>query len=145
MLLCQEYHTSQRPRQPRALRADPTSGAGFADAERPFARNNGVGYRAVCDLGDPANSVFVISTGQSGKPLSSHYEDYAEPWRDGQYLPMLTDRAAVEEDALGTRVLRPRGLEGRGRRQFAHFERRRAHHAFLPMAPHLRTMHGKDT
>ncbi|MDE0050290.1 MAG: penicillin acylase family protein [Rhodospirillales bacterium] len=82
-------------------------GFDVADAERPFAQNHGAGYRAVYDLGDPANSVFVISTGQSGNPLSSHYEDYAEPWRDGEYLPMLRDRAAAEEDALGTLVLRP--------------------------------------
>ena len=78
------------------------------DPERPFAQNHGAGYRAVYDLGEPENSVFVISTGQSGNPLSSYYEDYAEPWRDGEYLPMLTDRAAVEEDALGTLVLNPR-------------------------------------
>ena len=82
-------------------------GFDVADAERPFAQNHGAGYRAVYDLGDPANSVFVISTGQSGNPLSSHYEDYAEPWRDGEYLPMLRDRAAVEEAALGTLVLQP--------------------------------------
>ena len=78
------------------------------DPERPFAQNHGAGYRAVYDLGAPENSVFVISTGQSGNPLSSYYEDYAEPWRDGEYLPMLTDRARVEDDALGTLVLRPR-------------------------------------
>ena len=78
------------------------------DPGRPFAQNHGAGYRAVYDLGNPERSVFVISTGQSGNPLSSHYEDYAEPWRDGEYLPMLTDRAAVEEDSLGTLVLRPR-------------------------------------
>ena len=83
-------------------------GFDVADEERPFAQNHGAGYRAVYDLADPERSVFVISTGQSGNPLSSHYEDYAEPWRDGRYLPMLTDRAAVEEDALGTLVLRPR-------------------------------------
>ena len=82
-------------------------GFDVADAERPFAQNHGAGYRAVYDLGDPARSVFIQSTGQSGNPLSSHYEDYAEPWRDGEYLPMLTDRAAVEEDALGTLVLEP--------------------------------------
>ena len=56
----------------------------------------------------PERSVFVVGTGQSGNPLSSHYEDYAEPWRDGRYLPMLTERSAVEEDALGTLVLTPR-------------------------------------
>ena len=77
------------------------------DPERPFAQNHGAGYRAVYDLAEPENSVFVISTGQSGNPLSSHYEDYAEPWRDGEYLPMLTERSRVEEDALGTLVLEP--------------------------------------
>ena len=46
----------------------------------------------VYDFGQPERSVFVVSTGQSGNPLSSHYEDYAEPWRDGRYLPMLTER-----------------------------------------------------
>ena len=59
----------------------------LADEERPLAQNHGAGYRAIYDLGRPERSVFVISTGQSGNPLSSHYKDYAEPWRDGRYLP----------------------------------------------------------
>lgn len=78
-----------------------------ADPDRPFGQDHGAGYRAVYDLGDPERSVFVISTGQSGNPLSAYYRDYATPWRDGRYLPMLTDRAAVEEDALATLVLMP--------------------------------------
>ena len=83
-------------------------GFDVADPERPFAQNHGAGYRAVYDLAEPERSVFIISTGQSGNPLSGHYADYAQDWRDGRYLPMLTDRAAVEEDALGTLVLSPR-------------------------------------
>ncbi|MCY4406333.1 MAG: penicillin acylase family protein [Rhodospirillaceae bacterium] len=83
-------------------------GFDVADPDRPFSQNHGAGYRAVYDLGDPERSVFVISTGQSGNPLSSHYEDYARLWRDGRYVPMLTDRAKVEEHALGTLVLSPR-------------------------------------
>ena len=84
-------------------------GFDVADKERPLAQNLGAGYRAVYDLGRPERSVFVVSTGQSGNPLSSHYENYAEPCRDGRYLPMLTDRSAVEEDdAMGTLVLTPR-------------------------------------
>ncbi len=83
-------------------------GFDVADPERPFAQNHGAGYRAVYDLAEPERSVFIMSTGQSGNPLSSHYADYAEAWRDGDYLPMHTDRAAVEEDALGTLVLKPR-------------------------------------
>ena len=77
------------------------------DPDRPFAQSHGAGYRAVYDLGDPERSVFVISTGQSGNPFSPYYEDYATPWRDGRYLPMLTDRATVEENALATLVLTP--------------------------------------
>ncbi len=83
-------------------------GFDVADPERPFAQNHGAGYRAVYDLAEPERSVFIMSTGQSGNPLSSHYADYAEPWRDGDYLPMHTNRVAVEEDALGTLVLEPR-------------------------------------
>ena len=80
----------------------------LADEERPLAQNHGAGYRAIYDLGRPERTVFVVSTGQSGNPLSSHYEDSDEPWRDGRYLPMLTDRSRVEDDAMGTLVLRPR-------------------------------------
>ena len=80
----------------------------LAHKERPLAQNHGAGYRAVYDLAEPERSVFVISTRQSSNPLSSHYEDYAEPRRDGRYLPMLTGRSAVEEGALGTLVLRPK-------------------------------------
>ena len=83
-------------------------GFDLAHKERPLAQNHGAGYRAIYDLGRPERSVFVVSTGQSGNPLSSHYEDYAEPRRDGRYLPMLPDRARVEEGALGTLVLTPR-------------------------------------
>ena len=42
-----------------------------ADEERPLAQNHGAGYRAIYDLGQPERSVFVVSTGQSGNPLSS--------------------------------------------------------------------------
>ena len=86
--------------QPSGGEKETVKAGGFdlAHKERPLAQNHGAGYRTVYDLGYPERSVFVISTGQSGNPLSSYYEDYAEPWRDGRYLPMLTDRARVERD-----------------------------------------------
>ena len=95
--------------RPTGGERETVNAAGFevADPDRPFAQSHGAGYRAVYDLGNPERSVFVISTGQSGNPLSPYYEDYATPWSEGRYLPMLTDRATVEENALGTLVLTP--------------------------------------
>lgn len=57
----------------------------------PFASTHGAGYRGVYDLADPEGSVFVISTGQSGHPLSPRYEDLGELWRRGEYVPMALD------------------------------------------------------
>ncbi|MBI3514104.1 MAG: penicillin acylase family protein [Proteobacteria bacterium] len=54
-----------------------------ANAREPFADVHGAGYRAVYDLADAAASRFVIATGQSGNPLSVHYRDFLQRWRDG--------------------------------------------------------------
>ena len=76
----------------------------MGDPERPFAQNDGAGYRAVYELGASERSVFIQSSGRSGNPLSSYCEDYAEPWRGGHSLPMLPHREAVQGDALGMLV-----------------------------------------
>ncbi|MGB3280039.1 MAG: penicillin acylase family protein, partial [Pseudorhodobacter sp.] len=39
----------------------------------PFLNVHGAGYRGVYDFADPDSSVFILSTGQSGHPLSRHY------------------------------------------------------------------------
>ncbi|MEP3297269.1 MAG: penicillin acylase family protein [Pseudoruegeria sp.] len=66
----------------------------------PYLNVHGAGYRGVYDFADPDSSVFIISTGQSGHPLSRHYDDLGELWRRGEYVPMSLDpdlaRAAAE-------------------------------------------------
>jgi penicillin amidase len=49
-----------------------------------FAHVHGAGLRAVFDLADLGNSRFVIAAGQSGNPLSHHYDDMMEAWRNNQ-------------------------------------------------------------
>jgi len=66
----------------------------------PYADVHGPGLRAVYDLADLANSRFMIATGQSGNPLSAHYRDTTERWRDGGYLRLA-------EGAQDTLVLVP--------------------------------------
>ena len=47
----------------------------------------------------PDGPAHIQTTGQSGNPLSGHYDALRrEALRDGRSLPMFTDRAAVEED-----------------------------------------------
>jgi penicillin amidase len=55
----------------------------------PFAHIHGSGFRAVYDLSDLKNSRFMIATGQSGNPLSSHYSDLVTRWRDGKYVSFM--------------------------------------------------------
>lgn len=67
----------------------------------------GAGYRGVYDLADPDSSVFITSTGQSGHPLSRHYDDLSELWRRGEYVTMSLDPALARAGAEGVTVLQP--------------------------------------
>ncbi|MEL7212081.1 MAG: penicillin acylase family protein [Pseudomonadota bacterium] len=74
----------------------------------PFLNVHGAGYRGVYDFADPDSSVFVISTGQSGHPLSRHYDDLGERWRRGEYIPMSLDPDLARAAAVGVTTLLPR-------------------------------------
>ncbi len=79
-------------------------------APRPFTNIHGAGYRGVYDFADPDSSVFIISTGQSGHPLSRHYDDLGALWRRGEYIPMSLDPALARAGAVGvTRLIPPDG------------------------------------
>ncbi|CUH39726.1 Acyl-homoserine lactone acylase QuiP precursor [Jannaschia seosinensis] len=73
----------------------------------PFANLHAASYRGVYDFSDPESSVFIISTGQSGHPLSRHYDDLGELWRRGEYIPMTLDPALARAGAVGVTVLLP--------------------------------------
>jgi penicillin amidase len=47
---------------------------------------HGAGLRVVFDLADLDRSKFIIAGGQSGNPLSAHYGDQIEWWRDGRFI-----------------------------------------------------------
>ncbi|AXC49953.1 penicillin acylase family protein [Paracoccus suum] len=67
----------------------------------------GAGYRGVYDMADPDSSVFVTSTGQSGHPLSRHYDDLSALWRRGEYITMSLDPDLARAAAEGVTHLRP--------------------------------------
>ena len=73
----------------------------------PFLNVNAAGYRGVYDFADPDSSVFVTATGQSGHPLSRHYDDLGELWRRGEYIPMSLDPDLARAAAEGVTRLTP--------------------------------------
>ena len=75
----------------------------------PFLNVHGAGYRGVYDFADPDSSVFVTSTGQSGHFLSRHYDDLAQIWRRGEYIPMSLDQDLARAAAVGVTHLVPNG------------------------------------
>ncbi|MEO0783886.1 MAG: penicillin acylase family protein, partial [Pseudomonadota bacterium] len=72
-----------------------------------FENVHGAGYRGVYDFADPDSSVFVTSTGQSGHFLSRHYDDMAQLWRRGEYIPMSLDPDLARAAATGITILTP--------------------------------------
>ncbi len=81
------------------------------DPRAPYLNMDGAVYRGVYDFADPDSSVFIISTGQSGHPLSRHYDDLSELWRRGEYIPMSLDPALARAAATGITVLTPEAGE----------------------------------
>lgn len=73
----------------------------------PYENVHGGGYRGVYDFADPESSVFIIATGQSGHPMSRHYDDLSDLWRRGEYLPMSLDTQLARAGAVGVTHLIP--------------------------------------
>ncbi len=55
---------------------------------RQFQSVHGAEYRGVYDLADLDRSLFMITPGQSGNPLSRHARDFAMRWRDGATITL---------------------------------------------------------
>jgi penicillin amidase len=84
------------------LRADHRMGA-----QAPYAAVHGAGYRGIYDLADQDNSLYMISTGQSGNLYSPHYDDLLPLWADGEYVSIPTSEARIRATATHTLTLQP--------------------------------------
>ncbi len=61
-------------------------GTTIRDDARPYKQTHGAGLRVITDLAAPAESRMIATPGQSGNPLSPHFSDLMQRWRDFQYL-----------------------------------------------------------
>ena len=63
--------------------------------------------RMVLDVGDWDRSLFSLPGGQSGNPLSPHYQDLFPAWLKGSGVPIAWTGGAVEAATAETLVLKP--------------------------------------
>lgn len=73
----------------------------------PFAVWEIPSWRQLFDVGQWDEARVVLPAGQSGHPLSPHYFDQAEMWRQGQYRQQFFSRTAVEAARAHRLVLIP--------------------------------------
>ncbi|MGH6983494.1 MAG: penicillin acylase family protein [Stellaceae bacterium] len=74
----------------------------ISDDAHPFRDRLGPVMRMIVDMAHPEAAQFMIVPGQSGNPLSPHWDDLLTPWRDVRYV-------TFGDDASGGRlVLTPR-------------------------------------
>jgi penicillin amidase len=95
---------------------EPTPGGTFTvnvgrynlnDEVNPFANRHAASLRAIYDLSNLENSLYIHSGGQSGNLLSPHYRSFTEAWARGEYIPMKAARAAIEAGKVYRLVLAP--------------------------------------
>ncbi len=79
----------------------------LGDDQRPFASIQAATYRGLYDLSDLDHSQFIAATGQSGNPLSPHYEDLTVFWASGRNIPMERKPEQYNKSRIGRLMLRP--------------------------------------
>jgi penicillin amidase len=84
-----------------------TINVGPVDVDRPFEQHTVPGYREIIDLSPANDSRFLTDVGQSGHPLSRHYDDYLPDWRAVKHRKMRMERADIDRGALGRLRLEP--------------------------------------
>lgn len=71
----------------------------------PFKVSHVATIRVVADMGPQIEAYGVIPAGQSGHPLSKHYDDQIDAWLSGQYYPLYHNQVPPNAKIF---VLKPR-------------------------------------
>lgn len=87
--------------------ARPAASVRFFECAQPFEQRAIPGYRQLIDLADLNGGRFIQAIGQSGHPLSPHYDDYLQDWQAVRYRTMRFERATIEQAQQATLRLQP--------------------------------------
>ena len=66
------------------------------DSTGYYKVHSGPSTRRVIDFSDIENSMSISPTGQSGNPLSKHYEDQAEKYNKGEFVKMMLNELEIK-------------------------------------------------
>ena len=72
-----------------------------------FVARYGSNLKSIFDFSNDDNSLFIISTGQSGHFLSSHYDDQSILWQQEQYIPIKFNILDREGGSTATTTFKP--------------------------------------
>lgn len=75
----------------------------------PYDVTMAASLRHIMDFSQLARTLAIHTTGQSGNPLSTHYDDFADMWLHGEYVTMMMDKEDFIGDAEGCLRLLPSG------------------------------------
>ena len=84
-----------------------TVDVGPVSTDHPLEQRSVPSYREIIDLSPQNDSRFLDAIGESGHPLSRHYDDFLADWKAVKHRRMRTDRGAIEQGALGHLRLQP--------------------------------------
>jgi penicillin amidase len=70
----------------------------MSDEARPYANRHAPSLRAIYDLSDLENSLYIHSGGQSGNIFSEHYRAFSEAWAKNEYIPMRARRETLDKE-----------------------------------------------
>jgi penicillin amidase len=84
-----------------------TVDVGAVATDHPYEQRSVAGYREIIDLSPANDSRFLDALGESGHPLSRHYDDFLSDWSAVKHRRMRIDRADIERGATGRLRLVP--------------------------------------
>ena len=78
-----------------------TVNVGVTASDRLYEVHTIPGYREIIDLSPANDSRFLDAVGESGHPLSQHYDDFLKDWVAVKHRKMRMDRNEIDKGALG--------------------------------------------
>jgi penicillin amidase len=77
-----------------------TINLGFYRHSNPYHHTVGPSLRLIIDVGDWERSGFILSSGQSGRPYSRHYDDQTWLWRNDGYVRICASDEEIHKYPL---------------------------------------------